>query len=105
VQLQDGVDTFDSPAAASTDGPAAAFSGSLEEAVLQNANQFHKWHAELEAACATETEQKYEQFGQLLKGYLASCSALQGKVGWDLSAAEISTRRTGTRDPVRNITP
>jgi hypothetical protein len=80
AQLQEGLNNFDSPAAAPSDGPAAAFSGGLEEAVLQNANQFHKWHAELEAACATETEQKYEQFGQLLKGYLASCSALQGKV-------------------------
>jgi hypothetical protein len=35
-----------------------SYSGTLEDAVLQNSNQFHKWHTELEAACASETEEK-----------------------------------------------
>ncbi len=43
-------------------GPTAAakdsYSGTLEDAVLHNGNQFHKWHTELEAACASETEEK-----------------------------------------------
>jgi hypothetical protein len=80
AQLQEGLNNFDSPAAAPSDGPAAAFSGGLEEAVLQNANQFHKWHTELEAACASETEEKYKQYAQLLQNHLASCDNLQGQV-------------------------
>jgi hypothetical protein len=35
-----------------------SYSGTLEDAVLHNGNQFHKWHTELEAACASETEEK-----------------------------------------------
>lgn len=54
--------------------------GSLEDAVLHNANQFHKWHTELEAACASETEEKYRQYAQLLQGHLASCDKLQDQV-------------------------
>lgn len=54
--------------------------GSLEDAVLHNANQFHKWHTELEAACASETEEKYKQYAQLLQGHLASCDRLQDQV-------------------------
>jgi hypothetical protein len=57
-----------------------SFVGSLEDAVLQNANQFHKWHTELEAACASETEEKYKQYAQLLQNHLASCDKLQGQV-------------------------
>lgn len=58
-----------------------SFVGSLEEAVLHNANQFHKWHTELEAACASETEEKYQQYAQLLHNHLASCDRLQDQVG------------------------
>lgn len=57
-----------SAAGAAAAGPAAgsaqqaavkdSYSGTLEDAVLQNGNQFHKWHTELEAACASETEEK-----------------------------------------------
>lgn len=57
-----------------------SFVGSLEDAVLHNANQFHKWHTELEAACASETEEKYKQYAQLLQNHLASCDKLQGQV-------------------------
>jgi hypothetical protein len=57
-----------------------SFVGSLEDAVLHNANQFHKWHTELEAACASETEEKYKQYAQLLQTHLASCDTLQDQV-------------------------
>jgi hypothetical protein len=60
---------------------AESYTGSLEDAVLHNANQFHKWHTELEAACASETEEKYKRYAGLLGGYLASCDGLQDKVG------------------------
>lgn len=48
--------------------------------MLQNANQFHKWHAELEAARASETEEKYQRYAALLNGHLASCDGIQLKV-------------------------
>lgn len=70
-------------AAADATAPGAkrdSYVGSLEEAVLHNANQFHKWHTELEAACASETEEKYKQYGQLLQSHLASCDRLQDQV-------------------------
>ena len=57
------------------------YDGNLDDAVLQNANQFHKWHSELEAACATETEQKYQQYAQLLISHLQACESIQRKVG------------------------
>jgi hypothetical protein len=67
---------------------AESYTGSLEDAVLHNANQFHKWHTELEAACASETEEKYKRYAGLLGGYLASCDGLQDKVGlWESSSA------------------
>jgi hypothetical protein len=56
------------------------YDGNLDDAVLQNANQFHKWHSELEAACATETEQKYQQYAQLLISHLQACESIQKKV-------------------------
>jgi hypothetical protein len=71
------------PTAAVTAAPGASgdsFVGSLEEAVLHNANQFHKWHTELEAACASETEEKYKQYAQLLRNHLGACDALQEQV-------------------------
>jgi hypothetical protein len=68
-------------AAAAKGGDAAAsYVGSLEDAVLHNANQFHKWHTELEAACASETEEKYRRYASLLQGHLASCDTLQDQV-------------------------
>ena len=73
-------------AAVSSSNPAKAagadsYTGSLEDAVLHNANQFHKWHTELESACASETEEKYKRYAGLLGGYLGTCDGLQEKVG------------------------
>ncbi|WIA18992.1 hypothetical protein OEZ85_003659 [Tetradesmus obliquus] len=69
-----------SGSAAKAAGGTDSYTGSLEDAVLHNANQFHKWHTELEAACASETEQKYKRYAGLLGGYLALCDGLQDKV-------------------------
>lgn len=57
-----------------------AYVGTLEDAVLHNANQFHKWHAELEAACASEMEEKYKRYADLLNSHLQSCDGILAKV-------------------------
>lgn len=64
-----------------------AFVGTLEDAVLHNTNQFHKWHSELEAACALETEEKYKRYADLLNSHLRSTETILSKVccyvsGW-----------------------
>lgn len=79
VQLvEEAATAADAAIASSNKGD--SYVGSLEEAVLHNANQFHKWHTELEAACASETEEKYKRYAALLRGYLGSCDGLQDKV-------------------------
>ena len=55
-------------------------SGALEEVVLQNSSQFYRWHTELEAARTLETEQKYRNYADALKGHLTSCDDLLEKV-------------------------
>jgi hypothetical protein len=57
-----------------------SYAGALEEAVLHNANDFLKWHSQLEAACASEAELKYQNYAALLRGHLAACDAIRGKV-------------------------
>jgi hypothetical protein len=52
----------------------------LEAAVLHNVNQFHKWHAELEAACAMEQDEKYRRYGDLLASHVATCDAILAQV-------------------------
>lgn len=54
--------------------------GTLEDAVLHNTSQFHKWHSELEAACASETEEKYKRYADLLSSHVASCESILAKV-------------------------
>ncbi len=54
--------------------------GALEEVVLQNSSQFYRWHTELEAARTLETEQKYRNYADALKGHLTSCNHLLEKV-------------------------
>eukprot|EP00798_Chlamydomonas_sp_ICE-L_P008686 gene8686-34133_t len=54
--------------------------GTLEDAVLHNTNQFHKWHAELESACASEMEEKYKRYADLLHSHLQSSENILGKV-------------------------
>lgn len=67
------------------DGGGGGFVGSLEDAVLRNTNQFHKWHSELEAACASEMEEKYKRYADLLNSHLSSSESILGQVrgrGW-----------------------
>ncbi|KAK9909756.1 hypothetical protein WJX75_006999 [Coccomyxa subellipsoidea] len=58
----------------------AVSAGALEEVVLQNSSQFYRWHTELEAARTLETEQKYRNYAEALKGHLTSCDHLLEKV-------------------------
>ena len=61
-------------------GGDGGFVGSLEDAVLRNTNQFHKWHSELEAACASEMEEKYKRYADLLNSHLSSSESILGQV-------------------------
>ena len=59
----------------------AAAQEELEDVVLHSTNQFYKWHSELEAAFASETEEKYRQYGTELQGRLDACADILGKAG------------------------
>ncbi|PNW85826.1 hypothetical protein CHLRE_03g203750v5 [Chlamydomonas reinhardtii] len=77
--------------AASAAATAAAVSkdsyvGTLEDAVLHNTSQFHKWHSELEAACASETEEKYKRYADLLNCHVQSCETILHRVDLTLEA-------------------
>ena len=61
-------------------GKGDSYVGSLEDAVLRNTNQFHKWHSELEAACASEMEEKYKRYADLLNSHLSSSESILGQV-------------------------
>ncbi|KAG2494830.1 hypothetical protein HYH03_007071 [Edaphochlamys debaryana] len=63
-----------------------SYVGTLEDAVLHNTSQFHKWHSELEAACASETEEKYKRYADLLSSHVGSCETILGKVDLTLEA-------------------
>ncbi|GLC45161.1 hypothetical protein PLESTB_000428800 [Pleodorina starrii] len=65
-----------------------SYVGTLEEAVLHNTSQFHKWHSELEAACASETEEKYKRYADLLSSHVTSCEHILAKVDLTLEAFE-----------------
>ena len=67
-----------SSALAALDQPSA--SGPLDDAVLQNNNQFYKWHSELEVARTLETEQKYRLYAVALEGHLQTCNHILNKV-------------------------
>ncbi|KAL6746597.1 component of oligomeric golgi complex 3 [Haematococcus lacustris] len=56
------------------------YAGTLEDAILHNTNQFHKWHTELEAACALEMEEKYKRYADLLNSHLQTCEDILSKV-------------------------
>lgn len=58
----------------------AAAQEKLEDTVLHSTNQFYKWHSELEAAFASETEEKYKQYAAELQGRLDTCADILGKV-------------------------
>ena len=71
------------------DKEATGAATALEEVVLQNSNQFCRWHTELEAARTLETEEKYRRYADTLSGHLSSCDALLGKVNaWMLVFCE-----------------
>lgn len=61
-------------------GSPAAAQEQMEDVVLHSTNQFYKWHSELEAAFASETEEKYEQYATDLQGRLDSCADILKKV-------------------------
>ena len=64
-----------------TDGHAKdSYVGTLEDAILHNTSQFHKWHSELEAACASETEEKYKRYADLLNSHAEACETILAKV-------------------------
>jgi len=58
-----------------------AAEGSLEEAVLENSNQFYRWHSEVEAARVLETEEKHQEYAESLRGHIRALDELQEKVG------------------------
>jgi len=67
------------PAASSREGALEAAQEHIEDVVLHSTNQFYKWHSELEAAFASETEEKYKQYAAELQSRLDSCAEISGK--------------------------
>ena len=67
------------PGASSREGALEAAQEHIEDVVLHSTNQFYKWHSELEAAFASETEEKYKQYAAELQGRLDSCAEILGK--------------------------
>jgi len=67
------------PAASSREGALEAAQEQIEDVVLHSTNQFYKWHSELEAAFASETEEKYKQYAAELQGRLDSCAEILRK--------------------------
>lgn len=66
----------------------------LEDAVLENSNQFHRWHSELEAARVLEAEEKYQEYANMLKHHLQSIQELQDKVCIFKYSRKVSTLYT-----------
>ncbi|KAA6429125.1 MAG: conserved oligomeric Golgi complex subunit 3-like [Trebouxia sp. A1-2] len=64
------------PVASSREGPLKAAQEHIEDVVLHSTNQFYKWHSELQAAFASETEEKYKQYAAELQGRLESYAVL-----------------------------
>ena len=58
----------------------AAVEGPLDEAVLESSNQFHRWHSELEAAQTLETEEKYKEYAESLRGQIQGLDLRHSKV-------------------------
>ena len=54
--------------------------GPLDEAVLENSNQFYRWHSELEAAQTLETEEKYKEYAASLRGQIQGLDLQHSKV-------------------------
>ena len=71
--------------------PSAVSQEDLEDTVLHNTNQFYKWHAELEAAFISETEEKYRQYASELQGRLQRCTDIHDKARLNYVASSIQT--------------
>lgn len=71
------------PATVADEGPDDV-GGVLDDAMLQNTNQFYKWIAELEAARTSESEQKYEAYASILHGHLRASEDVAERVRWCL---------------------
>lgn len=84
----------DAPVASSSnrDDTSAAVQAEFEDIVLHSTNQFYKWHSELEAAFASETEEKYKQYAAELQGRLDRCADILGKASWLPNPTYLSTR-------------
>ena len=61
----------------------------LEDTILHNTNQFYKWHAELEAAFTSETEEKYRQYASELESRLQRCTEIHDKARQHLCSAAV----------------
>ena len=72
--------TLAEPTSISREGAIAEAQEQLEDVVLHSTNQFYKWHSELEAAFASETEEKYRQYAADLQGRLSNCAEILSKV-------------------------
>ena len=72
--------TLAEPTSISREGSLAEAQEQLEDVVLHSTNQFYKWPSELEAAFASETEEKYRQYAADLQGRLSNCAEILSKV-------------------------
>lgn len=92
VQL---TDVSDAPEASTSnrESASAAVQEELEETVLHSTNQFYKWHSELEAAFASETEEKYKQYAAELAGRLDTCAGILDKASLSGSVCLASSLR------------
>ena len=92
--------------AVNRDSTDAAAQEQLEDVVLHSTNQFYKWHSELEAAFAHETEEKYKQYATELEGRLSTCADILSKVRHQAcSASTVSCAASATHaalEPVRH---
>ena len=70
------------PAGISQQGSLQPSHQQLEDVVLHSTNQFYKWHSELEAAFASETEEKYRQYAADLQGRLGYDPAPSSVIAW-----------------------
>jgi len=89
------LDKVEPPTTAAAEGPLPeteaepmAAEGSLEEAVLENSNQFYRWHSEVEAARVLETEEKHQEYAESLRGHIRALDELQEKVEGTLQLFE-----------------
>lgn len=51
-----------------------------QDLILQNSHQLYKWHSQLETAMSCETEGKYLQYAQALKGHVSTCDQILSQV-------------------------